>query len=192
MRWPFGPPHLTLKTTKRKNKKKHKQKMKKKLNTPRMLFNYQSNLSFLFGGGPEFPFLTTWPKKSAPPKHYINRGFSKHIFGKQITVTKRPFLDKNRSANYQVLLTFFFSLNNKNTRTCWDPHFYSALANIQKENFQTLNLKQGYFNTNCTQKRSNCCNPIFRKIAWYLGTKKHKMITECAKSTWNRYKNRLK
>ena len=38
---------------------------------------------FLFGGVQTFPFLTTWPKERAPPKHYRSRGFNKPIFEKK-------------------------------------------------------------------------------------------------------------
>ena len=108
MRWPFGPPHLTLKPSKNKNKtetkqkqnkktNQNKQKMKKKLRRSEIpkhdLSVISQNLQFFGGGGPKSPGLTTWPKKRAPKKHYKNRGYSKPIFEKQIAVTKQPFLE---------------------------------------------------------------------------------------------------
>ena len=148
MRWPFGPPHLTLKPSQQKNQKKQikkqkqnknkktskeglgpsevalratshdpstlqkkhqqkktKQKKQKKIKKEKktrknkkyskMSFSVISENFLLFWVGVQnFPFLTTWPKKRAPKKHYKNRGFSKLFFGKHICVTKRPFLDQ--------------------------------------------------------------------------------------------------
>ena len=107
MRWPFGPPHMTLKPSKKKhkqkttNQKKQKKKKKKEKETrknkkySKMSFSVISENFLLFWVGVQnFPFLTTWPKKRAPKKHYKNRGFSKLFFGKHICVTKRPFLDQ--------------------------------------------------------------------------------------------------
>ena len=36
--------------------------------TKHELFSYQARFSVFIGGGPKFPFLTTWPKKRAPRK----------------------------------------------------------------------------------------------------------------------------
>ena len=102
MRWPFGPPHMTLKPSKRNTKKTKKTKKDKKREKTRknkkyskMSFSVISEIFLLFWVGVQnFPFLTTWPKKRAPKKHYKNRGFSKPFFGKHICVTKRPFLDQ--------------------------------------------------------------------------------------------------
>ena len=55
-------------------------------------------------------FLTTWPRKRAPPKHYKNRGFSTPILGKQFCVTKRPFLDK-KTQIHKFQLSFFTKRN---------------------------------------------------------------------------------
>ena len=77
MRWPFGPPHMTLKpskkNTKKNNKTKKKQKKKKRKKTrknkkySKMSFSVISENFLLFWVGVQnFPFLTTWPKKRAP------------------------------------------------------------------------------------------------------------------------------
>ena len=166
MRWPFGPPHLTLKPSKKKKKTKQKQKKTKKTkkkktkkhkNTKKELFSYQS-IFFFFGGCPKFPFLTTWPKKRAPKKHYKNRGFSKAFFWKQLCVTKRPFLDQ-KTQNQKFQLSFFFAFSSlsttKTTKIGWNPYFYSVLANLKKENFQNLNIKH-----------RNLKNPIFAPFFW--------------------------
>ena len=120
MRWPFGPPHLTLKPSKKKhkntktqkqkknkenNKKKQKNKKKKKpkknsKNTPKLAFQLSIKFFFFFWVAfQNFPFLTPWPRKCAPKKYYKNRGFRAFFVGgggKQMCVTKRPFLDQKK------------------------------------------------------------------------------------------------
>ena len=83
MRWPFEPPDLTLKPfkktkkskktknnkkTNKKNKKKKKE-VKKHINTKKRAFQLSVKIFFFLGGGVQkLPFLTTWPRKRAPPK----------------------------------------------------------------------------------------------------------------------------
>ena len=142
MRWPFGPPHLTLKPSKQKTKqkpqkkkqkrnkeglgpsevtKKQKKKKKKRKERKRTAKNtripqkitFQLSLTFsFFGGGVQkLPFLTTWPKKRAPPKHYKNRGFRNPFCAKKFWVTKRPFrTKKNKSRNSSYLFFCLFLL----------------------------------------------------------------------------------
>ena len=96
----------------RQNKKTRKQKTKqiiqktrspqmnqqqRRKSTPKKLFSYQSIFPFVFGGRPKFHFFSQLVQKRAPPKHYKNRGFSKTFFGKQLCVTKRPFLDNAKA-----------------------------------------------------------------------------------------------
>ena len=97
MRWPFGPPHLTLKPSKKtkkqktkkiKNKKTEKKQKKGKKNKKtqkcqKKSFSVISQIFLFLVGVQNFPFLTTWPKKRAPKNHYKNRGFSNPFFGKQ-------------------------------------------------------------------------------------------------------------
>ena len=132
MRWPFGPPHLTLKPSKKNTKKKKKKNQKS--------FSVISEIFLLFLVGVQnFPFLTTWPKKRAPKKHYKNRGFSNPFFEKQICVTKRPFLDqKNPKPEIPVIIffAFFFSFNNKKHKNVLKPYFHSVLANLKKRIFK--------------------------------------------------------
>ena len=137
-------------------------------------------------GFQNFPFLTTWPKKRAPKKHYKNRGFSNPFCGKQFWVTKRPFLDKKKpNPEIPVIICFlpFSSLaTTKNTKISWNPYFYSVLANLKKENFECLN-----------SKHRKLGNPIFAPFFWkrlflencqIIGRKKntHTMITEPPKN----------
>ena len=128
MRWPFGPPHLTLKPSKKntkktkpkknktpKNTKKEKSKIHKNTTPQKKSFQLSVKIFFL-GGGQKLPFLTTWPRKRAPKKHYKNRGFSKAFLEKQLCVTKRPFLDKKtqiQKFQLSFFLPFSFSFNNK-------------------------------------------------------------------------------
>ena len=177
MRWPFGPPHLTLKPSKKtkqkktkKNKtkkntkktKKRKTKKEKEKNTKipkKELFSYQSKFSFFWQGIQKLPFFDTLAQKTRTQKHYKNRGFSLFFFGKKLCVTKRPFLDKkNPNSEIPVIIFFlaFFSLSKtKNTKICWNPYFYSVLANLKKENFPKINLKH-----------RNLKNPIFAPVFW--------------------------
>ena len=90
------PPRLTLKHSKKnkKRKKKGKQKQEKPKNTQKWAFQLSVKIFLFWGGVQNFPFLTTWPKKRAPPKHYKNRGFSNLFLEENICVMKRPFLDQ--------------------------------------------------------------------------------------------------
>ena len=56
--------------------------------------------------------LTTWPKKRTLPKHYKwgGGGFSIPKKQKQVTVTKRPFLDKKTKPKITVIIFGFFLL----------------------------------------------------------------------------------
>ena len=88
MRWPFGPPHLTLKPSKKKqkqkknkkkqnkknNKKKKKEKPRKKKikntkNTKKKkLFSYQSKFSFFLTGYPKIAVFWHLGPENAHPK----------------------------------------------------------------------------------------------------------------------------
>ena len=149
MRWPFGPPHLILKPSKKtqktkkteKNKKTRKKKPppKKQQKYQKIAFQLSVNYFFFWVAFQIFPFLTPWPKKRSPPKHY-KIGVSGPFFGKaDVCVTKRPFLDKKPkfiNFSYHFFLHIFFSFNNKNPKFAETPSFYSVLANLKKENFQ--------------------------------------------------------
>ena len=196
MRWPFGPPHLTLKPSKKKqnikNKKKQKNNKKKKhqerkskkhKNTKKRAFQLSIKIFFFDRVSKNCLFWHLGPE-NAHPKHYKNRGFSLFLEKKKLCVTKRPFLDKKTQIQ-KFQLSFFsclFSLSKtKNTKICWNPYFYSVLANLKKENFPKINLKH-----------RNLKNPFFAPFFWkrlFLDNcqiighkKKHKMITVCAKN----------
>ena len=168
MRWPFRPPHLTLKPSKKNKKKKNNQKTQK---YQKMSFSAISQIFLLFlVGVQKIPFLKTWPK---PKKHNRNRGFSKSFFEKQICVTKRPFLDKripNPEISVIIFFAFFFSFNNKKHKHLLKPYFYSVLANLKRE-FQNFNLKH----RKSTKKQflhPFCKKAFFRKLPDNWATKK--------------------
>ena len=151
MRWPFGPPHLTLKPSKKKQNKKQKQKLnppkkapknkktkkqkkqkKKKKSNKTQKYQKKSisviSQNFLcFGGGgvQKLPFLTTWPRKRAPPKHYKNRGFSL-FFEKRYASrnghfwTKKP---KSRNSSYHFFFAFFLFQQQKTPKLAETPIF---------------------------------------------------------------------
>ena len=84
MRWPFGPPHLTLKPSKKKQpKKKNKQKKKqkktkkkKKKRNPqkkqqkhqKIAFQLSVNFFLFLGGFSKFPFFDTLAQKACTQK----------------------------------------------------------------------------------------------------------------------------
>ena len=128
MRWPFGPPHLTLKPSNKKKNKTQKNKRKEKAKKEKLKtqkyqkksFSVISQFFFFLGGGVQkFLFLTTWPRKRAPKKTQ-NRGFSKAFLEKQLCVTKRPLLDKkNTNPDFSYhFFPYFFSFTNRNTKNC--------------------------------------------------------------------------
>ena len=155
MRWPFGPPHLTLKpskkTKKQKTKKNQKQKKQKKKTKEReknpktqkwqkKSFSVISQIFPFFWWVSKISFFDNLAKKRAPQKHYKNRGFSNPFSGNQFWVTKRPFLDqKNPNPEIPViifLLPFSSLTTTKNTKISWNPYFYSVLADLKKRIFK--------------------------------------------------------
>ena len=134
MRWPFGPPHLTLKPSKKKKetknkkksktkknrKKKEREKTKKHKNAKKELFSYQSIFSFFMVGVQNFPFLTTWPKKERSQKNTIKIGFQQPIFWKTVLShetaifgQKKP---KSRNSSYHFFFCLFSSLTTTKTQ----------------------------------------------------------------------------
>ena len=179
MRWPFGPPHLTLKPSKKnktqknkknktkkntkKNQKKTKTKKEKVKNTKipkKELFSYQSKFSFFDRVSKNCLFLTPWPRKRAPQKHYKNRGFSLFFFGKEVMRHETAIFGQKKpkfiNSSYHFYSCLFFSFKNKKHKNLLKPLFlYSVLANLKKENFPKINLKH-----------RNLKNPIFAPIFW--------------------------
>ena len=162
-----------------------------------MSFSVISEKFLLFWLGVQnFPFLTTWPKKRAHKKHYKNSGFRASFLKSSCASRNGHFWTKKAkfiNSSYHFFCLFSSLSTTQNTNNCWNPYFYSVLANLKKENFQNLNLKHWKLK-----------NPIFAPFFWKrlflencqkIGDKKkkHKMITECAKQiSWNHYFYRLK
>ena len=165
MRWPFGPPHLTLNPPKKtKTQKKQKNKKQEKKKPPKNQQKYQKiafqlSVKFFHFSWSLFKFSLFWhlAPKSAHPKNTIKIGVSGPFFEKQMCVTKRPFLDqKNQNSWISVhFFAYFFSFNNTKPPNCWNPYFYSVLANLKKENFQKNNLKHWKLK-----------KPIFAPLFW--------------------------
>ena len=128
MRWPFGPPHLTLKPskkskeTKKKTRKANKKKKGKKntkndKNAKKRAFQLSVKFFFFLVGVQNFPFLTTWPKKRAP-KNTIKIGVSATHFLENSSESRNgsAILDqKTQIQKFQLsfFFAFFFSYNNK-------------------------------------------------------------------------------
>ena len=125
MRWPFGPPHLTLKPsnkkhqknktkknkqkkTKQKNKKKKKKKKPKKKQQKHQKLAFQLSVKFFLflGGFSKFPFLTPWPKKPEPQKHYKTRGFRAFFLESRCASRNGHFWTKKPKI-YKFQLYFF-------------------------------------------------------------------------------------
>ena len=162
MRWPFGPPHLTLKPSK-KNQKQKNTKKKKKERKSKKTQKYQKRA---FQLSVKIFFFFWWVSKNCLfhnlaqklPQNTIKIGVSAYFFENKLCVTKRPFLDKKKpkfiNFSYHFFLWPFLSLSTtNNAKICWNLYYYSVLANLKKENFQILNLKQ-----------RNLKNPIFAPI----------------------------
>ena len=144
MRWPFGPPHLTLKPSKKKTttkNRKTKQKKGKNKNQSTKLNKkeaFQLSVKFFLADVQNFPFWQLGPK-NAHPKNTIKIGVSARFFWKAAmrhkTAIFGPKKPKTRSSSYHFF-AFFFSFNNKNHNNWLKPHFYSGLANQQKRVFK--------------------------------------------------------
>ena len=71
MRWPFGPPHLTLKPSKKnknKEKKAKREKKKNSKNTQKEFFQLSVKIFSFLGGCPKFPFFDTLAQKARTQK----------------------------------------------------------------------------------------------------------------------------
>ena len=144
MRWPFGPPHLTLKPSKKnktkkqkkKNKKQHKKNKKKKnqerkrkkhKNTKKRAFQLSVKIFFFFDKvSKNCLFLTPWPRKRAP-KNTIKIGVSACFFWKEVMRhetaifgQKKP---KFRNSSYHFFSCLFFSFKNKKHKNMLKPLF---------------------------------------------------------------------
>ena len=145
MRWP------KQKTKNNQNKERKRKKKKKKHKNTQNTQKYQKTVFQL-----SIKFFFFW---WVSPKHYKDRGFREHIFGKQLCVTKQPFLDpKTPNPKIPVIIfwSFFFSFNNKNTKMLRNPDFYSVLASQKKRFFQKSSQ-------NTDNLKPKCCTLFLKK-----------------------------
>ena len=152
MRWPEGPPHLTLKpskkhTQKNKKTKKKKQKRRRKKEPKKgkrgklpknELFIHQSFFPFLVGVQ-SFLFWYLGPK-SAHPKNTMQIGVSACFLKSRCASRNGHFwTKKTKIQKFQLSFSFLpfspFSTT-KNTKISWNPDFYSVSANLKKRIFK--------------------------------------------------------
>ena len=112
------------KNTKQEKTRKKEAPPKKTAKIPKNSFSVINHF-FFFGWFSKFPFFDTLAQKRSPPKHYKNRGF-RPFFGKQMCVTKRPFLDKKTkfiNVNYHFLAYFLLFRQHKKPKFAEIPIF---------------------------------------------------------------------
>ena len=157
MRWPFGPPHLTLKlSNKKRQEKKNKQKKQKKKKKrsqkkkqqkhQKIAFQLSVKFFLFLGGFLKISLFWHLGPESAHPKNTIKIGVSGPFFLESRCASRNGHFWTKKPKIYKFQLSFFFCLfsslsKTKNTKICWNPYFYSVLANLKKENFQKNNLK---------------------------------------------------
>ena len=138
MRWPFGPPHMTLKPSKKKHKKNNKPKKTKKEKKKRKikkkqkilkneLFSYQRKFPSFSGGCPKFPFFDNLAQKARTLKHYKNRGFRPLFFWKadmrHETAIFGPKKPKFINSSYHFFCLFSSLSTTENTKIAETPIF---------------------------------------------------------------------
>ena len=155
MRWPFGPPHLTLKPSNKKQKTKKTKKnkktrkkrspKKKQQKYPKMSFSVISQIFPFFGWLFKISLFWHLRPKSLNPKNTIKIGVSGPFFWKSSCASRNGHFWTKKTKIHKFQLSFFlpifFSFNNQKTQKVLKPLFYSVLANQKKENFQKNNLK---------------------------------------------------
>ena len=144
MRWPFGPPHLTLKPSPenqkdKKNKKKQKKKNKTKKKKSKMSFSIISQFFHIFWWVSKNSLFWQLGPDSAHPQNTIKIGVSAHQFLKNSYASQNGhFWTKKQIHKFQLsfFLPFASLSTTKNTTICWNPYFYSVLANLKKRIFK--------------------------------------------------------
>ena len=130
MRWPFGPPHMTLKPSKKTQKKKKtktkhkktkqtkKQKKKKKKqkkkqentkNTQKWAFQLSVKIFFFFGWVSKISLFWQLGPKSAHPKNTIKIGVSGPFFLKSRCASRNGHFWTQKSQIHKFQLSFFFA-----------------------------------------------------------------------------------
>ena len=154
MRWPFGPPHLTLKPSKKKqnkkkqNKKQHKKNKKKEKprKEKKKTQKYQKkSFSVISQNFPFFDrvsknclFLTPWPRKRAP-KNTIKIGVSACFFWKEVMRHETAIFGQKKTQIQKFQLSFFFlpffSFKNKKHKNLLKPLFLLCFSKPKKREF---------------------------------------------------------
>ena len=189
MRWPFAPPHLTLKPSKKIKNKKQKTKIEKKgtnkqktKNTQKWAFQLSVKI-FFFGWVSKTSFFDNLAQKvrPPPPKHYKNRVSANFFWRRHMlheTAIFGPKIPKSRISSYHCFAYFLLSFNNKQKtqKVAETPNFIVFLQpkkskfskfklktrKIEKPNFSAFLLKMA----------------ILRKLQDNWAQEKHKMIIE--------------
>ena len=131
MRWPFGPPHLTLKPSKKNNeqKKKTKQEKTEKTNNKRFSKLSFSVISlFFFGVGVQnFLFFDYLAQKNAHPQNTIKIRVSAFSFLKKDmrheTAIFGPKKPKSRNSSYLFFLAYLLLFQQQKPQKTLKPLF---------------------------------------------------------------------
>ena len=184
MRWPFGPPHLTLEPsqTNKQTPKKTKRREKKNNKTENyQKKNFQLSIIFIFFGGcPTFPFFDNLANKARTQKHSKNMGFNTAFLKKRYASRNGHFWKKIQKFQLSLFLPISSFSTTKTQQLAEPPDFYSLVANLEKDDFQNLDLKH-------SQLKNPEFAPFLKKAilenCQIIGNQqKHKMITEQQKS----------
>ena len=114
---------------------------------------------FFFGWVSKISLFWQLGPKRAHTKNTIKIVVSGLFFWKAVvrheTAIFGPKKAKFINSSYHFFCLFSSLSTTQNTKHCWNPYFYSVLANLKKENFQNLNLKHWKLK-----------NPIFAPFFW--------------------------
>ena len=131
MRWPFGPPHMTLKNKKKQQNQKKKRKKKKQKKTrknqkySKMSFSVISENFLFFGWMSKISLFLQLGPKSAHTKNTIKIGVSGPLFWKAVvcheTAVFGPKKPKFINSSYHFFLPVFFSFNNTKHKKVLKP-----------------------------------------------------------------------
>ena len=200
----FGPPHLTLKPSKKtrksnkkqenkkrkkKKKKENKKKTKKNTKIPKRAYQLSVKCFFCFWWVSKISLSWQLGQKSAHPKNTIKQGFKQGIFWKTDMRHETTIFWQKKNPNPGISVIFFLPFSSlsttKDTRISWNPYFYSDFSKPKKENFRNLNLK----NRKSKTKKNKFCTlflkkAIFRKLSGH----QEKNNNNWAKAiVWNPY-----
>ena len=171
----FGPPHLTLKPSKKKHQtKKTKTKHRKKTkHSQKWAFQLSVKFFFFWGGCPKFLFLTTWPKKRAP-KTLWKSGFQPSFLWKKDMRHETVIFGPKSPNSETPVITLFCLLSSLSTekklKNLLKPLFDSVLENLEKRILKIQNFKLK------TQKieKPNFCTLFLKKAVFFRKLQDHR------------------